>query len=111
MRLCGLLTIAALGTSCLVATPTRAQTVDPCTVYICMAGISGFGKSGGPACAPALAFWHAPAPAGLAVYHPPQGFNPPASVVRRTTYLESCATTTVNPDVVSAIITIHGSKP
>lgn len=111
MRLRGLLATAALGAACLTTSPARAQTVDPCTVYICMAGISGFGASGGPTCAPALAYWHAPTPAGLAVYHPPQGFNPPASVVRRTTYMESCVTITVNPDVVSAIIAMYGSVP
>lgn len=111
MRLRGLLATAALGAVCLATSPVRAQTVDPCTVYMCMAGISGFGASGGPTCAPALAYWHAPTPAGLAVYHPPQGFNPPASAARRTAYMESCVTITVNPDVVSAIIAMHGSVP
>lgn len=111
MRLRSLITTATLSGACLVMPPTRAQTVDPCTVYLCMAGISHFGKSGGPDCAPALTYWHAPTPAGLAVYHPPQGFNAPASVVQRQTYMESCATITVNPVVVSAIITMHGSKP
>lgn len=110
MKLNGLCA-TALGAACLASTAAKGQTVDPCTVYMCMAGISGFGTSGGPACAPALAYWHAPTPAGLAVYHPPQGFNPPASVVRRTTYMESCVTITVNPDVISAIIAMHGSNP
>jgi len=111
MELRHLLTAAALGAACLTTAAARAQTIDPCTVYLCMAGISGFGTSGGPACAPALAYWHAPTPAGLAVYHPPQGFNPPASAARRQTYMESCVTTAVNPDVVAAIIGMHGSTP
>lgn len=111
MKIRALLTTAALGAASVLTNPAKAQTTEPCTVYMCMAGISGFGASGGPGCAPALAYWHAPTPAGLAVYHPPQGFNAPASVVRRTTYMESCMTITVNPDVVSAIIAMHGSNP
>lgn len=111
MRLLALFTAFAFGATSLITTPTHAQTVDPCTVYMCMAGISGFGASGGPACTPALAYWHAPTPAGLAVYHPPQGFNPPASAARRMIYMDSCTTITVNPDVVSAIIAMHGSIP
>jgi len=111
MRLRGLLATATLSAACLVTPPARAQTVDPCTVYVCMAGISGFGASGGPDCATALTYWHAPTPAGLAVYHPPQGFDAPASVVERQTYMESCVTITVNPDVVSAIIAMYGSEP
>lgn len=111
MKLRALFTTVTLGAACLITAPVRAQAVDPCTVYMCMAGISGFGASGGPACAPTLFYWSAPAPAGLAVYHPPQGFNPPASAARRTTRIESCTTITVNPDVVSAIIAQHGWKP
>ena len=57
-------------------TSVRAQSVDPCTVYLCMAGISGFGASGGPGCASALAYWHS----ALAVYSP--YFNPPQPVPR-----------------------------
>lgn len=111
MKLHALFTTFVLGAACLITAPTYAQTIDPCTVYMCMAGISGFGASGGPACTPALAYWHAPTPAGLAVYHPPQGFNPPASATRRMIYMNSCMTITVNPDVVSAIIAMHGSIP
>lgn len=111
MKLHTLFTTFALGTACLITTPAHAQAIDPCTVYMCMAGISGFGASGGPACAPALVYWHAPTPAGLAVYHPPQGFNPPASATQRMTYMESCTTITVNPDVVSSIIAMYGSIP
>lgn len=111
MKLRASLTALVLGAACLITAPVRAQAVDPCTVYMCMAGISGFGASGGYACTPALVYWHAPTPVGLAVYHPPQGFNPPASAARRTTYMDSCMTITVNPDVVSAIIALHGSTP
>jgi hypothetical protein len=54
MKQSALLTILALGAAYMTTAPVQAQTVDPCTVYMCMAGISGFGATGGPACAPAL---------------------------------------------------------
>jgi hypothetical protein len=113
MKLRALFTTLALGAACLTTIPASAQTVDPCTVYLCMAGISGFGASGGPACAPALAYWHAPTPAGLAVYHPPQGFNPPASAASREEYLLTCpgATTANNTAVLQAIMSTWGSVP
>ena len=113
MKLRALFTTLALGAACLTTLPASAQTVDPCTVYLCMAGISGFGASGGPACAPALTYWHSPTPVGLAVYHPPQGFNPPASAVRREAYLLTCpgATTASNTAVLQAIMSTWGSVP
>lgn len=113
MRLRALFATIALCTAGLITTPTHAQTIDPCTVYLCMAGISGFGASGGPACAPALTYWHSPTPIGLAVYHPPQGFNPPASAARREAYLLTCpgATTASNTAVLQAIMSTWGSVP
>lgn len=110
MKLRALFTTIAIG---LTTAPVHAQTVDSCTVYMCMAGISGFGASGGPACAPALTYWHSPAPAGLAVYHPPQGFNPPASAALRRGYLMTCpgANVATNTAVLNAIITEWGSVP
>jgi len=91
----------------------RAQTIDPSTVYLCMAGVSGFGTSGGPACVPALTYWHSPTPVGLAVYHPPQGFNPPASAARREAYMLTCpgATGETNTAVLQAIMSTWGSVP
>lgn len=93
------------------STPVHAQTVTPCDVYLCMAGISGFGTSGGPACAPSLAFWHAPTPAGLAVYSP--YFIPPASAAVRRNYLMTCpdAQLATNAAVLNAIIAEWGSVP
>lgn len=113
MKVRTLFSTLALGTACLTIAPAHAQTVDPCTVYMCMAGISGFGASGGPACAPALTYWHSPTPAGLAVYHPPQGFNPPASAARRAAYLTTCpgATTATNAAVLEAIMSTWGWVP
>jgi len=100
----------ALGTAiaALVAiAPLRAQGVDPCTVYTCMAGISGTGATGGPACAPALAFWHGV----LAVYSPV--FNPPASAARRASYLRTCpgASYAGNATILEAIIAAWGWAP
>ena len=115
MKLRTLFATLALGAACSTAAPVQAQSVDPCTVYLCMAGISGFsvGSGGGPACAPAIVYWHAPTPAGLAVYHPPQGFNPPASAARRRAYLMSCpgATTASNAGVLQAIMSTWGWEP
>jgi hypothetical protein len=93
-------------------TPAHAQTIAPCDVYMCMAGISGFGATGGPACAPALAFWHAPSPAGLAVWTT-YGFMAPASTALRRTYLSTCpgANVASNAAVMNAIITEWGSVP
>lgn len=97
----------------LVCAPAHAQSIDPCTVYMCMAGISGSGLSGGPGCAPALVFWHAPAPAGLAVYA--YGvFVPPASAAMRVAYLETCQPGLAAPTNVAwlrAIMAAWGSVP
>jgi hypothetical protein len=107
MKLRPLLATVALGAACLTTVPSHAQGVDPCTVYMCMAGISGAGTSGGPACVPSLTYWHT----ALAVYSP--YFNPPASAARREAYLLTCpgATTATNAGVLSAIIAQWGSVP
>lgn len=108
MKLRALFTTLTLGAACLTTAPTRAQTVDPCTVYMCMAGISGFGASGGPACAPALTYWHT----ALAVYSP--YFNPPASAARRRAYLTpTCpgANVGTNTAVLNAIMSQWGWVP
>lgn len=107
MKLRALFTILTLGAASLTNAPAHAQTVDPCTVYMCMAGISGAGTSGGPACAPALTYWHS----ALAVYSP--YFNPPASAARRKAYLLTCpgATNATNAAVLAAIIAEWGSVP
>lgn len=108
MKQCTLLTVLALSAACMSTAPVKAQTMDPCTVYMCMAGISGFGTTGGPDCAPALVYWHT----ALAVYSP--YFNPPASAARRRTYLApACpgANTSTNAAVLSAIMAQWGWVP
>ena len=93
-------------------TPAHAQTLTPCEVYLCMAGITGAGAPGGPACAPSLAYWHAPSPAGLAVWTT-YGFIAPASAALRRTYLSTCpaANVATNTAVLNAIISEWGSVP
>jgi hypothetical protein len=112
MKLRPLLFSVAFGAACLTAAPIHAQTVDPCTVYMCMAGISGFGAGGGPACAPALTYWHTASPAGLAVWTT-YGFIAPASAALRRGYLTTCpgANVATNTAVLNAIITQWGSVP
>jgi hypothetical protein len=88
-------------------TPVRAQTMDPCTVYTCMAGLSGDGTTGGPACTPAIMYWHTT----LAVYSP--YFNPPASAARRRAYLMTCpgAQVATNAAILNAIMAQWGYSP
>jgi hypothetical protein len=110
MKFRALATTLVLGAAACLAAPAQAQSVDPCSVYLCMAGISGFGLSGGPACAPAMVFWHAVSPAGLAVWDAvPPVFIPPASATLRETYLSTCPG--ANPDVTAAIIEAWGWEP
>jgi hypothetical protein len=93
--------------------PAHAQSIDPCTLYTCMAGISGSGLTGGPGCAPALVFWHAPTPAGLAVYVCGV-FVPPASAAARMAYMETCQPGLAAPTNVAwlgAIMAAWGSTP
>lgn len=113
MKLRVLFTAATLGATSLTMSPTHAQTLLPCEVYMCMAGISGVGATGGPACAPSLALWHAAAPAGLAVWTI-WGFAPPASYKLRRSYLtKGCpeANVATNAAILEAIMTMWGSEP
>lgn len=106
MQLRSLLTTLILGAGASLS-PAQAQTLSPCGIYMCMAGVSGAGASGGPACAPSLVYWHTV----LAVYSP--YFNPPASALRRRTYLMACpgAQVATNAGLLSAIIGTWGYVP
>ena len=87
MKLRSVFATLAFGTAVgLITAPTHAQNAVACTLYMCMAGISGVGASGGPGCIPSLALWNAPTPAGLAVYDE-SGFDGLASYPVRETYL------------------------
>jgi hypothetical protein len=106
MKLRVLLTTLALGTAALAITPARAQAVDPCTVYVCMAGISGAGASGGAGCAPATTFFFS-----IAIFDP--YFDAPATSMARRHYLMSCpgANAPTNAALLNAIIAQWGSVP
>lgn len=95
-----------------MATSAQAQVPSPCTVYLCMASKSGQGIA--PAnCAPAIAYWHAPAPAGLAIYIYWK-FKAQASYNNRKQYMNSCsgATNTQNNSNISdTIMNQWGSVP
>lgn len=95
-----------LGTAALVMTPARAQVVDPCTVYACMAGMSGAGASGGPGCGPATTLFFS-----IAIFDP--YFDAPATSMARRHYLASCpgADASTNAALLNAIIAQWGSVP
>jgi hypothetical protein len=71
-----------------------------------MAGISGSGTSGGPACTPATTYFFS-----LVVFDP--YFDAPATSQLRRGYLMTClgATTATNAVVLNTIITEWGSVP
>lgn len=112
MKLRALATTLAFGVAASLAAPAHAQLPDPCTVYLCMAGISGSGSTGGPVCIAPIAFWHMASPAGLAVWGP-YGFIPPASYALREAYLTACPGSSVatNEAVLQSIMTEWGSEP
>lgn len=113
MKLRALFATAALSVGGLATTAVHAQTVTPCEVYMCMAGISGVGLSGGPACAPAIAFWHTPAPAGLAVWGTYVFLPPPSAELRREYLTMGCpaANFATNAAILNAIIAEWGWEP
>lgn len=108
MQLRILFVTMTLGAISLITAPVHAQTVTPCEVYLCMAGISGYGLSGGPACEPSYTYWHT----ALAIYNP--YFNAPASAARRRIYLLSCkpgSTFASNATVLESIMKTWGKIP
>lgn len=106
MKLRALLITAALGTTALASAPARSQVVDPCTVYVCMAGISGAGASGGPGCVPATTLFFS-----IAIFDP--YFDAPATSMARRHYLMSCpgANASTNAALLNAIIAQWGTVP
>lgn len=83
----------------LSVTPTHAQAVDPCTVYTCMAGISGNGAGGGPGCVLATNVFFA-----IAVFDP--YYDAAATAQLRRQFLTACpgASVATNVAVLNAII-------
>ncbi|MBN8894603.1 MAG: hypothetical protein J0I71_07180 [Rhodanobacter sp.] len=93
-------------TTAFTIAPARAQSVDPCAVYTCMAGMSGEGATGGAACAPATAFFFS-----LVVFDP--YFDAPATSQLRRQYLMTCpgANVATNAAILNAIIAQWGTVP
>ncbi|RST44218.1 hypothetical protein [Variovorax sp. DXTD-1] len=89
----------ALGIASL-STSAQAQAPDPCTLYLCMASISGQGSK--PAnCAAATVYWGMPQlSGGLAVYdyYPVVQFNAPSSYMNRRSYMSGCRGATDTPN-------------
>lgn len=98
--------LAITAAASLTVAPVQAQSVDPCTVYMCMAGMSGAGASGGPACTPPTTYFFS-----LVVFDP--AFDAAATAELRRTYLMTCpgADVTSNAAVLSAIIAEWGVVP
>ena len=79
------LSITLILAACSLATSARAQSVDPCTIYTCMAGISGVGATGGSGCIPATNYFFA----DLVVWDY-EGFDASATAALRTIYMNFC---------------------
>lgn len=113
MKMLAVLSALTLCAASATMTTAHAQTLMPCEVFLCMAGESGVGAPGGPACLPATTYWHAPAPTGLAVWAS-YVFVPPASYTARQTYLtQGCPQSVVgkNAAALAKIMAIWGAEP
>lgn len=93
-----------LGIGVGLSAPTHAQAPEPCAVFMCMAGVSGYGASG-PECTPSIATFHA-----IQVWSP--YFNSSATAAARRMYLSGCpGATGVNQGALEAIISTWGYSP
>ena len=90
----------------LTLAPAHAQSVDACTAYTCMAGLSGQGVTGGPTCTPATSYFFS-----LVVFDP--YFDAPATAQLRRQYLMTCPGAQVanNANILQAIIAPWGYVP
>ena len=78
-----LLTTLAISAAGLSIAPTHAQTADPCSVYTCMAGVSGVGTPGGAACTAPIVAFHA-----IQVWDPE--FDSGSTAAARRQFLMTC---------------------
>ena len=101
-----LLAALAISTTGLAVAPVHAQTADPCSVYVCMAGISHVGATGGPACTAPIAAFHA-----IQIWDPE--FDSGATAAARRAFLMTCpgAQVATNAAILEAIITQWGYIP
>ncbi|PPT53797.1 hypothetical protein XarbCFBP8138_19455 [Xanthomonas arboricola] len=87
-----------------LSAPARAQAGDPCSVFLCMASVSGFGAPT-PECAAPIATFHS-----IQVWSP--AFNPSATAAARRAYLMTCKGASVpNQAILEAIIAQWGYTP
>lgn len=106
MQLRTLLAALTIGTIGLTAAAVNAQGVDPCSVYTCMAGVSGVGTPGGPACTAPIAAFHA-----IQVWDPE--FDSGSTASARRQFLMQCKATQLpsNLAILNAIIAQWGYSP
>jgi hypothetical protein len=90
----------------MIGIPAHAQSADPCAVYTCMAGMSGAGAAGGPACTLATAFFF-----HIVVFDP--YYDAAATSLARREYLMTCpgANVGTNAALLNAIIAEWGTVP
>jgi hypothetical protein len=90
------------------ASSSHAQGLDPCTVYMCMAGISGYGSGGGVGCNSAEEYFF-----GTLVVYDESGFDAPATAELRRTYLKTCPGTAIpdNAVILNTIIATWYGTP
>lgn len=93
---------AALGPGFSAA--ARAQGADACSVFLCMASVSGYG-SPSPGCTAPIAVFHS-----IQIWSP--HFNPPATAVARRSFLMACpGATAPNQAILESIIVQWGYTP
>lgn len=103
MKLRALFTTLAIGAAAsITSAPVMAQ--DSCYSYTCMAGMAGFGATGGPGCLPGTQSFFA------IVIVDEEGIDYPATALARQVYLMTCpgATTDSNTGILEAIIAEYG---
>jgi len=93
---------AAMGLG--LSAPARAQGADPCSVFLCMASVSGYG-SFSPGCAAPIAVFH-----NIQIWSP--YFNAPATAVARRAFLMTCpGAVAPNQAILESIIVQWGYTP
>lgn len=100
------LTLVLLLSVATSAVPAHARNAAACNSFLCMAGVTGVGAPGGPACAGPIAAFHA-----LQVWNP--YFNAAATASLRRRYLMTCPglRTPGNLAILNAIIARWGYRP
>jgi hypothetical protein len=105
MKLRSLFTTLAICAAGLTFTPVHAQGSDPCSVYTCMAGLSGYGF-GGPACSASYTTFFE-----IVIFDP--YFDPGATAAERRTFMMTCpgAQIATNATIMEQIIDTYMWTP